>query len=127
MLDRVPRCTSFGMLQSVSAIADFYGGAEKENFLSFAGDLGLARSGFIDVAQRPLNERLVFRLVRLRDEPTAMHSQWIKHQAPVRNSPDAKTSSRQEGVSACGGSSQRSNWVRAAYSSFKRSPYIGRR
>lgn len=69
-------------------------GAEKENFLSFAADLGLARSGFIDVAQRPLNERLVFRLVRLRDESTAMHSQWMQYQAHVENSPNAKTSSK---------------------------------
>lgn len=54
------------------------GGVEKENLLSLAGDLGLARSGSIEVARRPLNERPVFRLVRLRHESTAMHSGFLE-------------------------------------------------
>lgn len=65
------------------------GGVEKENLLSLAGDLGLARSGSLEVARRPLNERPMFRLVRLRHESTAMHSGFLENQANVKTSPDA--------------------------------------
>ena len=76
-------------------------GVEKENLPSLAGDLGLVRSGSIEVARRPLEERPVFRLFRLRHELDG-YEQWLfGDQANVKTSLDAfrmrrLTSSRQE-------------------------------